>query len=323
MKIFKILPVLAAAALLTGCNLANSGSSIKPSKYKKEATHAEIYEAYQTAFENSGVPSTPDPVDFSYKGASKYIVDARIERNGVVKAAEKITEIVESLVEFDKDSLVAHTKLNGSLRAEMNNGYGSLKYDMKQSAKNESYAQEVEKEAGYELTVANLSQGDYNSSTNTSAVLYGQLLSATFSNSSYNMVSLVTPDSYASMSNEEKANFKFYKDGNVLTQVSTFENTSSTETKETKYHGESIAQFEIKDKKLNYYVEIHQVEQETYLEDYSDYLEGDVLIDDMVMAAKGTFNFNELSLEMTDLSKLGTTSATRDVNSMFNLDLGL
>ncbi|MBO4856309.1 MAG: hypothetical protein J5511_02935 [Bacilli bacterium] len=323
MKFTKILPVIAVTALLTGCNLFKSGPSFKASKYKNESTCKDVYEAYEDGLEKAGVPTTPDPVDFSLKGAFQYLVKEEVKLNNKVRASSNIKEAVEFVSEFDKDSVVAHTNIKGSLDYESVSGYNAIKYTMKQNAKNESYAQETTKGEGYELTIANFSEGYYDAEDHANATLYTSFFSQTMNMSSFTMMSLLSPTSYESMTDEQKAQYKFYKDGNLLTMVNDVEDSMSSEVVEATLKGQAILQYKIEGKKLSYFIQSGQTVEYKYLQASGEHLAGEVDTNDVQMSVKGTFDFSEVKLTMKDVNKLDAYNGTLTVNSMFNLNLGM
>ena len=323
MKFTKVLPVLAATALLTGCNLFKSGPSFKASKYKNESTCADVYGAYEDGLEKAGVPTTPDPVDFSLKGAYQYVVKEEVKVNNKVKNSSNIKEVVEFVSEFDKDSVVAHTNIKGSMEYEAASGYNAIKYTMKQNAKNESYAQETTKGEGYELTIANLSEKYYDAEDTAVSTLYTSFFSQTMNMSSFTMVSLLSPTSYESMTDEQKADYKFYKDGNLLTMVNDVEDSMSSEALEATLKGQALVQYKIEDKKLSYFIQSSSVIEYNYLQATSEHLAGEVDVSEAQVSVKGTFDFSEVKLTMKDVSKLDAYNGVLTVNSMFNLNLGM
>ena len=323
MKFTKILPVLAATALLTGCNLFKSGPSFKASKYKNESTCADVYGAYEDGLEQAGVPMTPDPVDFSLKGAYQYVVKEEEKVNNKVRNSLNVKEVVEFTSEFDKDSVVAHTNIKGSMEYEAASGYNATKYTMKQNAKNESYAQETAKGEGYELTVANFSESYYDAEDLSVATLYTSFFSQTMNMSSFATMTLLSPSSYDSMTDEQKAQYKFYKDGDLLTMVNDVEDSMSNEIVEATLKGQAIVQYKIEGKKLTYFIQSGQTIEYNYLQASGEHLAGEVDVTDTQMSVKGTFDFSEVKLTMKDVSKLDAYNGVLSVNSMFNLDLGM
>ena len=317
MKIRKIIPLLAATALLTGCNLFKSSESFKPSKYSK------INEKYQNGLTEVGIPTTSDPVDFSLKGAMQYVVKGSIKKNGQTRESSNIKQVVNFSGEYDKDSKVAHTNLSAEMTYKASVGYGSMKYDMKGSDKNESYAQEVVKDDAFELTIAHLSEGRYSKETVATESLYTAFFNKVMSNSGFAMGSLIDAASYEAMSQEMKDQYKFYVDDNQFTMIRSADSENATETKEEKSTTTNTIQYKVKENQLTYLIDMTQVSEAKYLQDSGDYLAGEIVSQEVQMSYKGTFSFAEVNVKMKDLSKLSLSSEAFTVNSMFSIDLGL
>ena len=323
MKIKKIIPLLAATALLTGCNLFKSSESFKPSKYSKEATCAEINEKYQNGLTEAGVPTTSDPVDFSLKGAMQYVVKGSIKKDSQTRESSSIKQVVNFSGEYDKDSKVAHTNLSAEMTYKASVGYGSMKYDMKGSDKNESYAQEVVKDDAFELTIAHLSEGRYSKETVATESLYAAFFNKVMSSSGFTMGSLIDAASYEAMSQEMKDQYKFYVDDNQFTMIRSDDSESATETKEQKSTTTNTIQYKVKENQLTYLIDMTTVSETKYLQNSGDYLAGEIVNQEVQMSYKGTFSFAEVNVKMKDLSKLSLSSEAFTVNSMFSIDLGL
>ena len=323
MKITKIIPVLAATALLTGCNLFKSGESFKPSKYSKEATCAEINEKYQNGLTEADIPTTSDPVDFSLKGAMQYVVKGSTKNKGQTREVSEIKQVVNFQGEYDKDSNVAHTNIKADMTYKVSVGYGAMKYDMKASDKNESYAQEVAKDAGFELTIAHLSESRYSKEVKENASLYEAFFNKVMSSSGFSMGSLIDAASYEALPQEMKDQYKFYVDDNQFTMIRSADSESTSETKEQKSTTTNTIQYKVKENQLTYLIDMTTVSEAKYLQDSGDYLAGEIVNQEVQMSYKGTFSFAEVNVAMTNLSKLELNSEAFTVNSMFSIDLGL
>ena len=322
MKITRIIPILAATALLTGCNLSN-GQALKPSKYKNESTCAELYEKYEEGLNKVGVPQGSDPADFSYKGTSQYIVKNELKNGKTQKNLMALTETINAAAEFDKDSMVGHTNIKATMKYDIKQGYGAMKYVMNASAKNESYGQETVKGTGYELTVAKLVDGKYSKSESSERNFYSGFFANVASISMLSMLMPISPTGYETMSDADKASYKFYVDGNVYTTVYHVDLEDKDETAEATGTEEYILQYKVNEGKLDFFVSITDKFETTYLKNYSDYLAGETLVQSTQMVGKGTLTFKDIDLDMKDVSKLSLSTSAYNANAMFNVDLGL
>ena len=323
MKNIKVLSALVAVTLLAGCN-ASSKASFKAYKYSKEVSCAEINERYDADFEKAGIPKDFEPVDFKFDGASKYELKEAIEFNGKERETENISEIMQYTAEFDKDTTIAHTNIEGSLEVVATAGYGVSKYNVKQSDKLEAYAQEVEQQGDYELTIVRASDNRYTASTNGSATLYPEFMMRSMNNSGYTYCNMPSTSSYDAMSNDEKAQYKFYIDSDILTVTRKYEATDSEEYATALVTGETISQWKIEKGKISFYYEQKASQEVTYTANYGSRVAGEKTIEAMNMAAKGTFSFAEVKLQMVDISNMIESTNDLGVSDLFALNnLGL
>ena len=322
MKITKILPVLAAAALLTGCNISKS-HSVKPDKYKKEAAYADVLDGVNQALADSGVSSFDNPVDCSYKGVGKFSITMEMKMNGKTRDKETLDQFSEYAAEFDKDSSVAHTKVSGEIGLTMSQCYGAGKVDVKQEAQTEFYAQEVQNGTNYNITFANKNEGLYSVSTSTSASLFNDFVGRVMAESGFGMGEFISKSTYEAKTDEEKALYKFYLDGDVYTQVFNNELSDKDENREMSQVNKEIVQYKVSGTKLSFFIETAVKSSVKYLKDTTDYVAGQEMIQDYTTACKGTFDFAAVELTMIDVSNMATAPTTYDANSMFSLNLGL
>ena len=322
MKIIKILPVLAAAALLTGCNISKS-HSVKPNKYKKEAAYADVLDGVNQALADSDVLGFESPVDCSYKGVGKVSLTFEMKMNGKTRDKETVDEFYEYAAEFDKDSSVAHTKVSGELGLTMYQCYGAGKMDIKQEAQTEFYAQEVQNETNYDITFANKNEALYSVSTNTSASLFNDFVGRVMAESGFGMGEFITKSAYEAKTDEEKALYKFYLDGDVYTQVFNRELSDNDESREMSQVEKLIVQYKVSETKLSFFIESAVKYSVKYLVDTTDYVAGQELVEDYTTTCKGTFDFAAVELTTIDVGNMATAPSAYNVNSMFSLNLGL
>ena len=319
MKIMKVLPALAATALLSGCSLLKSGANYNPKKYKNEDTCENLNTAYDKLAEESSIPKNMDPTDVSYKGAFMYDAEGTIKNNGKVRTLSATSYEEKFEVQFDADSNILHTSVKANAKMKMSHGFGAMTYNVKGADSIDGYAKQEKKgEAEYEITIADLKEKEYSKIQSSSeTALYQTAFSRTLIQSGFTFGEFISVGSYNNLSEEAKAEYKFYVDGNVLTQVQTIKSESSTEEYEKVSKSTYLYQIIINGEEMSFAYNSEQVITYTYLKDYSDYLAGEVRETTTIMKAKGTFLFKDVTVKMADISKLQEVENKYDIGNIF------
>ena len=227
----KFIPFLALVAMLSACTLGNGSTKMK--KYSKEVSFEDWNTGINEAMgEDEGDPSDVQTVtNISMKMSEKHnrgdkvISSATTDASGTMKS------------KYDADTDVAYSEASIKGTAKGNEGSTTLNYEAKGSIKRYYQTKTVTEEVDgvehdVEKTVSvNTKQKEYyvqTSNVQSMAMQYatGPVLALAF-----------LPMSYGYATEEEKADYKFYKDGNMFTAVYS---TTEEEDNNINVNGETV-----------------------------------------------------------------------------------
>ena len=311
MKNSKFIPFIALGAMLSACTLSNGSAKMK--KYSNEISFEDWNTGISEAMgEDEGDPSDVQTVtNISMKMSEKHnrgdkvISSATTDASGTMKS------------KYDADTDVAYSEASIKGTAKGNEGSTTLNYEAKGSIKRYYQTKtvtetvgDVEQEVKKTISV-NKDQKEYYFQT-------GEVESAAMQYAAGPVLALAfLPMSYGYATEEEKADYKFYQDGNMFTAVYS---TTEEEDNNMNVNGEtvtyrhdvtvqtSIIQLEVKksgDKVSSMTIRYEQKEEVTrnYLYNYSArYLEGDVEINTEDMVYVVTVSMASVKLQPVDLT---------------------
>ena len=221
----KFIPFLALVAMLSACTLGNGSTKMK--KYSKEVSFEDWNTGINEAL-NSDAMGGDVAQDIETVTNISMKMSEKTTRDGKAIEEEKTNASGTMKTKYDADTDVAYSEASIKGTAKYNEGSSTMTYDASGSLKRYYQKMTVKEEVDgveqdVEKTVSvNTKQKEYyvqTSNVQSMAMQYvaGPVLALAF-----------LPMSYEYASEEEKANYKFYQDGQMFTAV-------YSETKEQDY----------------------------------------------------------------------------------------
>lgn len=285
MKKIKFIPILAVAALLSGCN--SGGISVKAPKFAKEGekvTDTKFMEDFSKALEGLDIEQSPleklDSRVLSYSACGSQATSVKRGKKEVYKQSYK--ESVKSSYEFDSENLRVHFKEEGRSQASRKS---ARMPDYKQESKGttERYFQKYEKDGkSYVATVSPKEKTvtKYVELTEVTTLLsaYNSYLSSSAEDAmSMDVLSDLYSD-WASQSEEIKSRYEFFENGGVYTWTYKHETESNADKYNMKLVMSDKYQVEIDGNNVKYRRSSESTTTYDYTKNYNGtivYQEGD------------------------------------------------
>lgn len=319
MKMIKVLPILLTAALLaTGCSSKKVSYDVK--KYKNEVTHAEFYEAYTKAMDETvKIPSEPDQNMFDYtaKGSSRDIYKVTTKIEGKVHNEGNIQEDETLEVQYDADNVMGHVKGEAEMDYKVKMNYGESDGEAIQKTQTDFYGKETKiDDSNYKLDIVNASAKLAYSRMNSTPSFASNLFNKAATKLGYNYLPVFDEATYNAFPEEEKANFKFYNDKNVLTVAYATEGNDETSNYKVEYKNSIVAQMSFKENKFSYVIVVENDENYEYLANVDQFVVGEIEETHSATSYKMTLDLSPVELEY-DYSNFEESTYSYSVNSMF------
>ena len=302
MKMMKVLPsVILASLLMTGCTLMK-GESYNVKKYKNEVTCAEFYEAFNKgSTETAKIPAMipPEGFDVSVKGSTKFTISTVSKLEGKEFKKQVMADTEQISAEYDADNRMGHSKVDGTMTVEYKIQYGEMEETASQKIKGEFYGKETKNsETEYTIEIASVLEEKANSYTNTSSTFATNFIGRASSRIGFNTIPVIPPASYEAMTEEQKSQYKFYNDNGVLTVTRTYDGEEGDNIVATgKFEDVMVAQISFAENKVSYVIKDDAKEETTYLQDYDEFVAGEVITEKSSGYYKATINTSAVALE--------------------------
>lgn len=319
MKIYKALPILLVSTLLAGCNLFQKQEN-KAKKYSNESTEEVAYDKYDKSMNSfAGDDSSDDDLKIVDSSISE-LSDEIISPNGTTLQKYDVSTNNKFNIYYDADNLMGRVVSDTSSSAKMNYFGGQNSINMKVNATGDFYAKETKvSDTEYKTDIINVDSKNYYSSTLPTSMFFLQF-SAAFSTKTNFSLSIMDPASYALLTEEVKAHYKFYVDDNIITMTCTGSETVEDSEYTLVEEFNITTQFVFEDEKISAYYNLENTTTYTYKED-SYYGAGVKNVQKRNMYHKSVATHEKVDLNL-DYSSY-TTASYYNFNSMYaNSDIG-
>lgn len=323
MKKIKIIPLLAAVSLLAGCTVQkvdSAKSSPKFAKEKQEVTFDKFEEIRNAEYfyNNFDKLSKDNFPDFVVENTEKMLMEETVKR-GKEKISYSSTATIEKVtVNGDVNGNAFQTLSEETVAVESSNRSGNSKMEIvsKSDRQRQISKVDVEGEEKYYLVDVNNSAKEYSLSTDFTSMSEEERSAALHKEQSdqfyYTLrISKIVGEieDYKDLSDEEKAGYKFYADGKLLTITSTKEQTVDVKNLSDDVIGSRTLNTECKiqvdaTKEDTILFKLLQKETETinYTVDYKQHKAGDVITSYNQRSVDSKGKQKEVDVGLVDIS---------------------
>ena len=286
MKKIKFIPILAVAALLSGCN--SGGISVKAPKFAKEGekvTDTKFMEDFSKAVKGLDIEQSPleklDSRVVSYSACASLDTSVKRGKKEIYKNSNK--ESVKSSYEFDSENLRVHFKEEVRFASSRKS---VTQPEYKQESKNttERYYQKYEKDGkSYVVTVSPKEKTvtkyyELNEIT-THLAVYNDYLAGSEEDAISHDVLFDLYTEWEYQSEASKLRYEFFENGTVYTWTYKYETESNADKYNTKVVHAEKWQLEVNENNVNFRRSVESTTTIDYVKNYSTssltYQEGD------------------------------------------------
>lgn len=286
MKKIKFIPILAVAALLSGCN--SGGISVKAPKFAKEGekvTDTKFMEDFSKAVKGLDIEQSPleklDSRVLSYSACASVDTSVKRGKKEIFKQSNK--ESVKSSYEFDSENLRVHFKEEDRF-ATSKKSVTQPEYKQEAKGVTERYYQKYEKDGkSYVVTVSPKEKTvtkyyELNEITTLLSVCNSYLAGAEEDAISFDVLYDLYTD-WEDQSEATKSRYEFFENGTVYTWTYKYEVESNADKYNTKIVYAEKWQLDVNENNVNFRRSVESTHTYDYVKNYSTsnltYQEGD------------------------------------------------